>query len=134
MYVILFILYSIYIESILYLIYLIFIIFILILTSSDVIEQIHLGNYTPDALILKKGVKAIIPTGYLDSNYTLNKPKVLSKIGEEYYIELKTSDNKAIRLSIPKDLVLSEQTKIEEKPTQTKDTKEQSKPKESHLE
>lgn len=105
-------------ELILYIIYLIFTIFILILTSSDTMKQLHIGNYTPDILILKKEAKAIIPSGFLDSNNTLKKPKVLSNIGDEYYIELKTTPNKTLRLSIPKNLVLSEQNETEENMSQ----------------
>lgn len=81
-------------------------------------KQLHIGNYTPDVLILKKEAKAIIPSGFLDSNNTLKKPKVLSNIGDEYYIELKTAPNKTLRLSIPKNLVLSEQNEAEENVSQ----------------
>lgn len=119
------------IELILYVIYIVGVIFVLILTSSDVMKLLHLGNYTPDALILKPEAKDIIPSDFLHSNNTLKKPKILSNIGDEYYIELKTTLNKALRLSIPKNLVLSEQNEVEEKVDEAKDTKEQSKPEES---
>lgn len=105
-------------ELILYIIYLIFTIFILILTSPDTMKQLHFGNYTPDVLILKKEAKTIIPSGFLDSNNTLKKPKVLSNIGDEYYIELQTAPNKTLRLSIPKNLVLSEQNEAKENMSQ----------------
>lgn len=110
-----------------YIVYSIFAIFILIPISPNVIKQLQLGNYTPDVLILDPKAKDIIPSDSLHSKYTLKKPKVLSKIGDEYYIELKTKDSKTLRLSIPKNLVLSEQNEVEEKP---KDTKKQSKPEE----
>lgn len=105
-------------ELILYIIYLIFTIFILILISPNTMKQLHIGNYTPDILILKKEVKTIIPSGFLDSNNTLKKPKVLSNIGDEYYIELQTAPNKTLRLSIPKNLVLSEQNEAKENVSQ----------------
>lgn len=114
-----------HIKSILYTTYLLFMLLILILTYPDVIKQLQLGNYTPDVLILDPKAKAIIPSDFPYLNNTLKKPKVLSKIGDEYYIELKTAPNKTLRLSIPKNLVLSEQNEVEEKP---KDTKKQSKP------
>lgn len=117
-----------HIKSILYTTYLLFMLLILILTYPDVIKQLQLGNYTPDVLILDPKAKDIIPSDSLHSKYTLKKPKVLSKIGDEYYIELKTKDSKTLRLSIPKNLVLSEQNEVEEKANETKDTKEQSKP------
>lgn len=98
--------------------------------SSDAMKRLHLGNYTPDVLILKPEAKAIIPSDFPFLNNTLKKPKILSNIGDEYYIELKTTPNKTLRLSIPKNLVLSEQNEVEEKPNETKDTKEQSKPEE----
>lgn len=122
-----------HIKSILYTTYLLFMLLILILTYPDVIKQLHLGNYTPDVLILKPKAQAIIPSDFPFLNNTLKKPKILSNIGDEYYIELKTAPNKTLRLSIPKNLVLSEQNEVEEKPkkpNETKDTKEQSKPKE----
>lgn len=114
-----------HIKSILYTTYLLFMLLILILTYPDVIKQLHLGNYTPDVLILKPEAKDIIPSDFPYSKNTLKKPKILSNIGDEYYIELKTAPNKTLRLSIPKNLVLSEQNEVEEKP---KDTKKQSKP------
>lgn len=107
-----------HIKLILYVIYLISTIFILILISPDIMKQLHFGNYTPDVLILKKEAKTIIPSGFLDSNNTLKKPKVLSNIGDEYYIELKTAPNKTLRLSIPKNLVLSEQNEAKENMSQ----------------
>lgn len=110
--------------------YSIFVIFILVLTSSDAMKQLHFGNYTPDVLILDPKAKAIIPSDFLHPNNTLKKPKVLSNIGDEYYIELETAPKKALRLSIPKNLVLSEQIKIEEKPKEAKDTTKPSEPKE----
>lgn len=113
-----------------YIVYSIFAIFILIPISPNVIKQLHLGNYTPDVLILDPKAKAIIPSDFLHPNNTLKKPKVLSNIGDEYYIELKTAPKKALRLSIPKNLVLSEQIKIEEKPKEAKDTTKPSEPKE----
>lgn len=116
------------IELILYMIYIIGVVFVLISTSSDVMKQLHFGNYTPDVLILDPKAKDIIPSDSLHSKYTLKKPKILSNIGDEYYIELKTAPNKTLRLSIPKNLVLSEQNEVEEKANETKDTKEQSKP------
>lgn len=118
------------IELILYMIYIVGVVFVLISTSSDVMKQLHLGNYTPDVLILDPKAQAIIPSDFPYSNNTLKKPKILSNIGDEYYIELKTAPNKTLRLSIPKNLVLSEQNEVEEKPNETKDTKEQSKPEE----
>lgn len=119
-----------HIKSILYTTYLLFMLLILILTYPDVIKQLQLGNYTPDVLILKPEAKAIIPSDFPFLNNTLKKPKILSNIGDEYYIELKTTPNKTLRLSIPKNLVLSEQNEVEEKVDETKDTKEQSKPEE----
>lgn len=98
--------------------------------SSDAMKRLHLGNYTPDVLILKPEAKDIIPSNFPYSNNTLKKPKILSNIGDEYYIELETKDNKTLRLSIPKNLVLSEQNKVEEKPKETKDTTKPSEPKE----
>lgn len=118
------------IELILYMIYIVGVVFVLISTSSDVMKQLHFGNYTPDVLILKPEAKAIIPSDFPFLNNTLKKPKILSNIGDEYYIELKTAPNKTLRLSIPKNLVLSEQNEVEEKVGETKDTKEQSEPKE----
>lgn len=115
------------IELILYMIYIVGVVFVLILTSSDVMKQLQLGNYTSDVLILKPEAKAIIPSDFPFLNNTLKKPKILSNIGDEYYIELETKDSKTLRLSIPKNLVLSEQNEVEEKP---KETKKQSKPEE----
>lgn len=129
-FLILFVLYEIRTELILYGVYSLFIISVLISTSSDVMKQLHLGNYTPDVLILKPEAKAIIPSDFPFLNNTLKKPKILSNIGDEYYIELETKDSKTLRLSIPKNLVLSEQNEVEEKVDETKDTKEQSKPEE----
>lgn len=117
-------------KLILYTMYLTYGFCILTSMSPDIIEQLHLGNYTPDALILKPGAKDIIPSDYPFLNNTLKKPKILSNIGDEYYIELKTTPNKALRLSIPKNLVLSEQNEVEEEVDEAKDTKEQSKPEE----
>lgn len=113
-----------------YVVYSIFGIFILIPISPNVMQKLHFGNYSPDTLILKPEAKAIIPSDYPFLNNTLKKPKILSNIGDEYYIELKTTPNKALRLSIPKNLVLSEQNEVEEKVDEAKDTKEQSKPEE----
>lgn len=124
-FLILFVLYEIRTELILYGVYSLFIISVLISTSPDIIKQLHFGNYTSDVLILKPEAKAIIPSDFPFLNNTLKKPKILSNIGDEYYIELKTKDSKTLRLSIPKNLVLSEQNEVEEKP---KETKEQSKP------
>lgn len=129
-FLILFVLYEIRTELILYGVYSLFIISVLISTSSDVMKLLHFGNYSPDTLILKPGAKDIIPSDYPFLNNTLKKPKILSNIGDEYYIELKTKPNKTLRLSIPKNLVLSEQNEVEEKVDETKDTKEQSKPEE----
>lgn len=129
-FLIVFVLFESYINSILYTTYLLFMILILMLTSSDVMKQLQLGNYTSDVLILKPEAKAIIPSDFPFSNNTLKKPKILSNIGDEYYIELETAPNKALRLSIPKNLVLSEQNKVEEKPKETKDTTKPSEPKE----
>ncbi|MDO7252891.1 hypothetical protein [Helicobacter cappadocius] len=125
------VIYEKYAELMLYAIYFIFIIIIWIITSSDMIKTLHLGNYTPDVLILDEKAKAIIPANFLDSNNTLKKPKILSNIGDEYYIELTTPDKKVLRLSIPKNLVLSEQVEIEEKQDKPKDikNKEESNPK-----
>lgn len=129
-FLIVFVLFESYINSILYTTYLLFMILILMLTSSDVMKQLQLGNYTPDVLILKPEAKDIIPSNFPYLNNTLKKPKILSNIGDEYYIELETKDNKTLRLSIPKNLVLSEQNKVEEKPKETKDTTKPSEPKE----
>lgn len=118
------------IELILYMIYIVGVVFVLISTSSDVMKQLHFGNYTPDVLILKPEAKDIIPSDFPYSKNTLKKPKILSNIGDEYYIELKTAPNKTLRLSIPKNLVLSEQNEVEEKPKETKDTTKPSEPKE----
>ncbi|PAF54405.1 hypothetical protein BKH42_00365 [Helicobacter sp. 13S00482-2] len=90
-----------------------------------IIHLLHFGNYTPDALILDPKAKAIIPANFLDANNTLKKPKVLSNMGDEYYIELKISDKKTLHLSIPKNLILSEQTQKEEESDESKDMKNQ---------
>lgn len=119
-----------HIKLILYTTYLLFMLLILMLTYPDIMKQLQLGNYTPDVLILKPEAKDIIPSNFPYLNNTLKKPKILSNIGDEYYIELETKDNKTLRLSIPKNLVLSEQNKVEEKPKETKDTTKPSEPKE----
>lgn len=118
-------------KLILYIMYLTYGFCLLISMSPDVMKQLHFGNYTPDVLILKPETKDIIPSNFPYLNNTLKKPKILSNIGDEYYIELETAPNKTLRLSIPKNLVLSEQNKVEEKPKETKDTTKPSKPKEN---
>lgn len=118
-------------KLILYIMYLTYGFCLLISMSPDVMKQLHFGNYTPDVLILKSKAKDIIPSNFPYLNNTLKKPKILSNIGDEYYIELETAPNKTLRLSIPKNLVLSEQNKVEEKPKETKDTTKPSKPKEN---
>ncbi|WP_143428779.1 hypothetical protein [Helicobacter sp. 11S02596-1] len=84
--------------------------------SSKFISLLHFGNYSPKILVLDTQAKALIPQELNNSEkiaispdaIKIQYPKILSNIGEEYYVAIPDKQNQPHRFTIPRRFILSE--------------------------